>query len=330
MNKKAKRMEGESLSDYKLRLYQNISDYNLKWEDVNLLLNKKQNPDHTRKTSYGYIERYRDENINTFDKSVLFLNDIHLPFERTDLIEIIKKHAHEITTLFIGGDFLDCYDCSKYPHANHLPITQELIYGHEWLKEVRKILGKNVGIYIIKGNHEVRWSKIVLKDPMLQNFINPNILEMYVDGFNLFIDNKKKYFEPIENLHYINSWYANIDNKIIYCHPTDFSQVDGKMCEKVAEHFINKNAIFEAVIFGHTHKFTSMTVSRRKGIYTVENGCLCKPMDYADSGKLGYTPQHSCYTIVKYNINEQINFNNIKTYHLPQEYVNNNDNVVNV
>ncbi len=317
--------DGEELYDYKVRLYQGATTDS--WKDIGVILNKQHNPDHIRKTAYGYIECYKDMTQNTYDRNILFLNDIHLPFERKEVIETVKKHAHEITSLFIGGDLLDCYDCSKFPHDNHLPITQELIYGYEWLKEVRKILGDKP-IYMIKGNHEARWTKVILKDTMLQNFINPNILEMYVDGFKLFVDGKKKVFEPIENLHYINSWYASIDNKIVYCHPSDFSQVDGKMCEKVAEHFINKEIPFEVVIFGHTHKFSSMTVSRRKGVYTVENGCLCKSMNYADSGKLGYTPQHTCYSLVKYNMNEPINYNNIKTYHLEPETMYSDDNLI--
>ena len=59
-----------------------------------------------------------------------------------------------------------------------------------------------------------------------------------------------------------------------------------------------------------------MKVSRRKGVYVVENGCLCRPQDYADTGKLAYTPQDYCYTIIKYNDNNPIDYNNIKVYHL--------------
>ena len=148
-------------------------------------------------------------------------------------------------------------------------------------------------------------------------YINPNILSMLVDGFTIYnTDGKKKKYEGIEGVTHIAHWYCNIDNKIIVCHPKDFSAVDGKMCEKTSEHFLNRHEEFEMIVFGHTHKYSQMKVSRRQGIYVVENGCLCKAHDYADTGKLGYTPQDYCYTIIKYNDNEVIDYNNIKVYHL--------------
>lgn len=314
-----KRRENESLSDFKVRLYQNRKKYGLDWANVRDILGKNLNPDTVRKSSVGYLEAYKDITERKFDKNVMFLNDIHLPFERKDVIEIIKKHAHEITHLFIGGDLLDCYDVSTFPHDNSLSIVDELKYAHKWLTEVRNILGNDIPIYLIEGNHEVRFEKIVLKDKVLQNFINPKILQMFEDGFSLFIGNKKENFNAIKNLHYVDSWFANIDNKIIYCHPIDFSAVDGKMCEKVSEFFLNREEIADVYVFGHTHKYCQQTVSRRQNSYVVENGCLCKPMKYSNTGKLGYTKQHYCYSIIGYNDDEKINYNNIKVFHLEDE-----------
>ena len=45
---------------------------------------------------------------------------------------------------------------------------------------------------------------------------------------------------------------------------------------------------------------------------------MCKPQEYADCGKLGYTPQTYGYTIIKYNNGERVNPNNIKTYYLDE------------
>lgn len=324
-----KRKDGESLLDYKVRLFQNRKEYGLDWKDIADILHDDVNPHTVRKGARGYLQAYNDIcNDVKFDKSILMINDVHLPFERSDVLEVIKKHSKQITHLFFGGDLLDCYSISKFPHGNHLSIKDELIYGHKWLKEVRKILGNDIPIYLIKGNHCARWTKEILKDETLQNFINPEILQMYEDGFQLFIDGKKHEFEPIHNLHYIPKWYANIDNKIIYCHPLDFSSVDGKITEKVAEHFLNKGEEFEICVNAHTHKYCQQTISRRQGVFVVENGCMCKPMGYADTGKLGYTPQHYCYTIVKYNDDEKINFNNIKVHHLNEEDIEESNSLV--
>lgn len=315
--------ENESIFDYKVRLFQNHSRYGFNWSKVRDILGDMVNPDTVRKSARGYLEAYRDLTENKFDKNILFLNDIHLPFERKDIIEIVKKHAHEITHLVIGGDLLDCYDISIFPHDNTLSIVDELKYGYRWLSEVRNILGANIPIYLIKGNHEARFEKLVLKDKTLQNFINPNILQMYQDGFSLYIGGKKEKFKPIKNLHYINSWYINLDNKILFSHPIDFSMVDGKLCENIAAHFINKGEIADVYIFGHTHKYCQQTVSRRQNVYVVENGCLCQPMKYSNTGKLGYTKQHYCYTLIGYNDNLPVNMNDIRVIHLDDENLDN-------
>jgi hypothetical protein len=139
---------------------------------------------------------------------------------------------------------------------------------------------------------------------------------MLVDGFTLYDNGKKLKYEGIEGITYIPHWYVNIDNKITVSHPKDFSGVDGKMCEKVSEHFLNKHEEFEVQVFAHTHKYSQMKVSRRQGVFVVENGCLCQNHDYADCGKLAYTPQDYCYTIIKYNKDEKIDYNNIRVYHL--------------
>jgi len=310
------RKENESVLDWKTRLYQNRSKYNLSWGDIKAIFNSNFNPDTIRKASYGYLEAYNDMNNTSFDKKVMLMNDIHLPFERKDVLEEIKKHAHEITHLVIGGDLLDCKSISVFSHSNDLSIIDELKYGYNWLLEVRKILGSEIPIILIAGNHEERFEKMILKDMVLQNFIDPKILRMYEEGFELFIGKKREKFSPIPNLKYVDSWYTNIDDKIVYCHPKDFSSVDGKMTEKVAEYFLNKKECADVYVFAHTHKYCQQTVARRQGVYVVENGCVCQPHEYANSGKLSFTPQHYCYSIISYNNDEKVNPNNIKVYHL--------------
>jgi predicted phosphodiesterase len=314
------RRENESLMDYEERLYRNQSLYSLSWEEINNLLGIEQHYDSTRKASYGYIKRINQEKEHNFDKSVMIINDLHLPFEREDVLEIINKHKDEINTLVIGGDLMDCKSISFFPQIRDITLEEELVYTHEFLKKVRKILDNEQKIIIINGNHEERWYKDIctMHEKDMQKFINPNLIDMIIEGFTIYEEDKKKKYEGIDGIIYIPHWFVNIDNKIIVSHPKDFSRVDGKMCEKTSEHFLNRDEEFEIIVFGHTHKYSQMTVSRRQNTYVVENGCLCCPQDYADVGKLGYTPQYYCYTIIKYNNNEKINYNNIQVYHLDE------------
>ena len=315
--------QNETQGDYKERLYRNMSRWGMGWNAVKKLLGSTHSEDHLRKTSYGYLERIDDEKSHTFDNSVMIINDLHLPFEREDVLEIIAKHANEITTLVIAGDLMDCESISSFPKIERLKLEDELIYTYNWLKEVRKILDKDQKIVIVEGNHENRWYRLVceLHKKNLQTFIDPHLLNMITEGFTIYDrDGKRRKFEPLDGIINIPHWFVNLDNKIIVAHPKDFSSVDGRMCEKASAHFLNRQEEFEVVVFGHTHRYTQMTVSRRQGVYVVENGALCKPMPYSDTGKLNYTPMDSCYTIVKYNNDEKINFNNIKVYHLDDIY----------
>lgn len=315
------RRENESCADYEERLYRNQSMYGLSWEKINELLELEQHPDSTRKASYGYLKRADQERGHNFDKSIMIINDLHLPFERSDVLDIINKHRNEITTLVIAGDLMDCQSISFFPKIKTLTLEEELVYTYEFIKKVRKILDNNQKIIIFNGNHEERWYKDIcnMHEKDMQKFINPNLIDMIVEGFTIYENGKKKKYEGIDGITYIPHWFVNIDEKLIVCHPKGFSISKGKMLENTAQHFINRDEKFDVLVFGHTHKHSTGVVDRHTGKYVVENGCLCKPQEYADTGKLNYTPQYYCYTIVKYNGNEKINYNDIKVYHLDEE-----------
>ena len=48
--------------------------------------------------TYNFLKNKEQEE---FDKIIMFINDIHLPFERDDVLDLIKKHSEEITHLVI-------------------------------------------------------------------------------------------------------------------------------------------------------------------------------------------------------------------------------------
>ena len=62
---------------------------------------------------------------------------------------------------------------------------------------MRKIVGNDVKIKCIRGNHEQRWSTYIAKmrDDSLYKFINPNVLEMLRDGMTLYCNEQKTYFK---------------------------------------------------------------------------------------------------------------------------------------
>lgn len=265
------------------------------------------------------LNQILSNDFKQFDKTILVLNDIHLPFERDDVLQVIKRHVDEIDVLVLGGDTLDCFSISQFPKVEHLTLVEEIQYAYDFFIEIEKILNGKP-IVTIMGNHEERlYSEIKrLNSKHLQPLMNPFILEMFSDGFYLYPNGRKKYYEPIKTLVNKNSWFVNIDKKVIVAHPKNFSRVKGKYLENIASYFINQGEQFELIIGTHTHKFAMADVDRYMGVYVIEAGCMCKPMEYANSGKLGYTPQHYCYTIIRYNFDEPLNINDQTVIHLPK------------
>lgn len=319
--------ENEDFITFRDRITENKNVYGLTWKNIKKLCYDWYGvnvSDNWRK--FTYIKNEKEISNIGFDNSIMIINDIHVPFERDDILEIISEKANEITTLIIGGDFMDCKAVSSFPNINRGEITDELIYAYGFIKKIRLILNNNQKIIIMNGNHEDRWKMTIAKmhEKGLQKFINPNLISMIVDGFSLYLDGKRVNYKAIEGITYIPHWYVVVDDLIV-CHPKDFSRVKGKMLENVTSYFINQEIDFSTVVFGHTHKYSCGVIDRFQGKFALENPCMCKPHSYSDCGKLGYSPQSYGYTIIKYNKNERIDPNNITTYLLRdnKQYTNN-------
>lgn len=250
-------------------------------------------------------------------KKVMIINDLHLPYVHPDLLGEIEKHK-DIDELLIAGDMADCMSCSSFPHLEDVSLEEELVVVHEYVKKINDILG-NKPIHAILGNHCLRLereiSKMHKKD--LARFIDHQFLRMISDGFTLFTsDGKKKQYEGFENFNYYHKWSKKFYNNLMISHPQSFSGVPAKTLEDTITFFLNSGEVErgDIVLIGHTHHYSQLISSRRQGIFGIENGTCAIPMGYADTGRLGYTPQTNCYTIVEFIEGEKINLNDVKTY----------------
>lgn len=321
-----KRKENESDFEYKVRLC-NMKlnrEINCSWEELVSMLGVECHPDHLRKTSYGLKEfsDYINEKVivNNSKIKCLIMNDLHIPYQRDDLFDIIRKYKN-VDYIIFGGDVIDCESCSSFDVLDRPSVEQELAMAHDVISKINKIIDPNkTKIICIKGNHEERWTRDIMRmqQKELQKMLNPNLLEMLQDGFAYYDKGKKVKYPAIDNFEYIDSWYVKLFNNLIICHPKNFSNIGGKVSEQVSEYFLNQGILEkgDVAIFGHTHKFSMLKNNRRQGIFVVENGCMCKAMEYASNGKLGYTPQNSCYTYIEFEVGKKIDINDIKVTHL--------------
>lgn len=246
-------------------------------------------------------------------KGVLILNDIHIPFNRKDVLNIVSKHAKKIQALIIGGDLIDCKSISSFPTLDDITIENEIAQSIEFITKIKNIVGDKVKIIIIEGNHEARWRKYIMNmhDKKLYKFINPNILEMLKSGMTIYDDGTEKEYKGIKDLIIINNWWVNYKG-IIVCHPINFYKQPSKNSNTAIEYFIKQGEKFQVLVCAHNHH---QSMCHHYGIWSVESGCLCQEFDYT-KGKTTVNNQDYGYVMIYFK-GKEIDKNRSKIYVLP-------------
>lgn len=228
----------------------------------------------------------------------LILTDLHIPFHREEtIIDIILKHRDEIDTIILGGDIVDCEGISSFPKEIRKPMIQEMEIAYKFLKRIDR-LTPEIKKIMIWGNHEYRYVRYLEnKGNELNPFHSLNILEEIANGFTKFdrTNNKKTVYPPLsDNFVVVDKWFVQHGDMIV-AHPKNFSKINLRTAVTTVDHFLARGMKFNTCGIGHTHK---QGTTMRNGIWTIEFGCLCKPMDYADTGNVSYTPQNYGYALV--------------------------------
>lgn len=252
-------------------------------------------------------------------KKVMIASDLHVPFQHPDFLKELEKHK-DIDHLIIGGDLLDCASISSFPMLMRPKLEEELVQGHEFINKALSIMKDTATIECTKGNHEERIEKGVCKmqDKGFQNMLDPQVLRMLEEGFSYYEDKVKYTYPPIERFHYHNIWCKKFFDNMFVGHPKNFSVVPARVSENFAKHVLNNNSfeVEEGDLFlhGHTHKFSFLVNDRLQNFRTIELGCNCKDMDYANQGILNYTSQTRAYVIIEFEEGEKIQSNDIRFY----------------
>ena len=250
----------------------------------------------------------RQRLMNVGKEKVLVFSDQHIPFN-IDIISIVEKHKDEISLIIIGGDLVDCAEISKFPSLGKFDLQEEMITAHQILTEISHIC-PNIKIILIKGNHEVRWEKeLAIKGGTLKNLHSNNILKEICGGFNIY-DHRKKIetkYQMIPTCEVIDTWYYKYKDLIV-CHPISFSNIEGRTGALSVDYFTKQGENFSAIYVGHTHK---QDTGWRYKKFFAEIGCTCVEQDYANSGKLNYTPCQQGYAIATFT-NGRYDFNDSK------------------
>lgn len=255
----------------------------------------------------GLVELKEEKEIQTKTKKVMILNDIHVPYQLDDLCNKIKSvYNGEVDEIIIGGDLIDCESLSSFGKKYRISLKKEIGETVELLENLKETFNPKK-IYYVGGNHDKdRYERVVEK--MQEKDLYCLLPESLIEEVS----------ELVEGVIPVDHWYGRFYNNLIVCHPKSFSNIPARTSEQCAEYFVNRGIASntDVIVLGHTHKYSQIVATRRSNLMVVENGCLCKPMDYADTGKLSYGEQVNCFTVIELEEDKPIDKNKIKTYFL--------------
>lgn len=238
----------------------------------------------------------------------LVISDLHIPFQRKELLDVVEAYANKIDTLILGGDIVDCSEISVFQELGKIPLIDEMEQAYKVLERIQE-LTPNVRRMVIWGNHELRFEKyLATRAKEVSGLCSSNILNEIVNGFTVYDHQYEDYvqYAPLD-YEVVDNWYTQY-NDMIVCHPKSFSKIQGRTAVNATEYFIKNGFDFNAVLVAHTHHAAVVPNLNKWG---VEIGCMCKPMSYQQKGNLNYTPQQNSFFLAAFEKNK-FDFNQSK------------------
>ncbi len=193
-------------------------------------------------------------------KKVLFIPDIHCPYEDTIALEALYCFMNwwKPDTVIILGDLIDFYAISRFNKDpdRALKLQEELDSSVQVLKDIKDRAG-NAKIYFIKGNHEARLKKYLWSNATELNSLKALRLEnlLQFERFNIKYEDRGL----LKYKHLIVKHGTLVRKFTCYTAKGEFEK-NGK-----------------SGVSGHTHRLGSYRHTNEGGEYIwVESGCLCK------------------------------------------------------
>lgn len=138
--------------------------------------------------------------------NILILSDIHLPYHDVKALELAIEYGleHKINCVYLNGDTLDFYQCSRFIKDRRLrDFAGEIEMGREFLRILKETF--DCPIYFKIGNHEKRYEDyLMLRAPELlgvDDFKLAQLLRFGELGVHLIEDKQIAYAGKLAILH---------------------------------------------------------------------------------------------------------------------------------
>jgi predicted phosphodiesterase len=178
-------------------------------------------------------------------EKILFVGDVHAPFENKDALELVLTVAKEWKPDHLAclGDLLDAYSVSSHSKdpARKTSLASEIEYGKGILDRLDDLAVPGRKLFT-EGNHETRLQRYIAdKAPQFEGLISiPQVLGLKARGWE---------FTPYRQ-------YATL-GKLTLTHDVGYAG-------RYAPHR-TLDALQSSVVFGHTHRLGLLVESNLKG-----------------------------------------------------------------
>lgn len=229
--------------------------------------------------SWPALEARRDEIAKRWKGAgkVLILNDLHIPYQRLDLVAQALEDHSDADLCVIAGDLLHAEALSTFAQFNPFPFEREWKLADQMVYEMQRVLP----VVYLRANHERRLEKQVAKLPAdtyawVREHL-PNLVQALMSALRERDKNAR--------MEGIYDWFIRLGDAAI-CHADEYSSIPGRSVCNVKDYLrVNYPRIpWGSVWQAHTHHVAMLPYQETM---CFETGCLCYDADYRRSGKLG-------------------------------------------
>jgi predicted phosphodiesterase len=131
---------------------------------------------------------YEDYLLPKVHKKLLILPDVHVPYHNYDAINTTFDFCQDksIDSILLNGDFMDCYQMSKFvkdPRKRN--FKEELSIAGELIDAIQKTF-PDAKLFFKEGNHEERYEKYLMMKAAellgIEEYGLDNLLKLYARG----------------------------------------------------------------------------------------------------------------------------------------------------
>lgn len=249
----------------------------------------------------GKVEHLREKRLEATGKKrtkIVAISDLHIPYQREDLLKDIIAEHRGADVLVLNGDLFDNSLISKFPKEREIPFAIEYAAAFETVVWLSQSFGQ---VILIDGNHDAgRFTREIGK-------LNPTILFLVRGSPLKYIAEGRRFSPSGEDLGTISlpnvvyagdtgsGWWYKIGQTIFAHRLRGFNKAPMANAVHVASWFLSRGEKFQCIVNGHSHR-VGMTYYR--GRIIIDQGALTLPMAYEEDGSCNLPAPDLGYAVI--------------------------------